>query len=272
MLFPNLISVGLGVATHDDTNATMLIGPVICIGAYVVFLLLLLSYLGRLSALAVVVVAVVWFSLADWGNALWAFQMAWYLILLLLMVMLYLLLVRSSAIAFTAAVAVAVAGSFSSLQGLELWVVGLVCLAWPLAPRLWIRSWRILTWVAVGVITSVIYFRGYTSGIESVWDHYALHHPTKVMAFVLVELGEVIPNTDKHTLWLTGALGTVLLVAAVYVVVRCGQDRRCLPVALILFWLIFYLLSAIGRPRSAYRPSLPRPGTRWPTSSSSWPW
>jgi len=37
-------------------------------------------------------VGLIWFSLADYFNALWAFQFAWYLILFFFVLMLYLLL------------------------------------------------------------------------------------------------------------------------------------------------------------------------------------
>src|SRR6202035_2875903 len=115
---------------------------VVFVASFGLFLLVLQSYLARrLTAVSVLATGVVWFSLADWQNALWGFQFAWYLILFLLMAMLCLLtsVDRRGPVVFAGALVVAVAASYSSAQGVFLWAVGLLCLVWPLrgSPRRW---------------------------------------------------------------------------------------------------------------------------------------
>jgi hypothetical protein len=249
MLVPNLIVIVLGVATHDDTRVTVLLSATIFVATFLLFLKLFRSYLDRpLSPLPVLVLGAVWFSVADLENALWAFQLAWYLILLLLFVVLYLLLIRRSRIAFSLALVASVAASYSSVQGLELWPVGLVCILWPMAPRLWLRSRRMFIWLGSGVATTTLYFWGYQAdAISSDSERFVLHHPVKVAEFVLIEIGEVIPNSKS--LWLSGILGTVLLAAAVFLVVQSirHRERNCLPVALVTFGILFDLSTAFGR-------------------------
>ena len=226
------------------------------------------SYLNRhLTPLLVLVLGLVWFSVEAWQNALSAFQLSWYVILFLLMSMLYLLLMRTSVFAFGLATAAAVAASFSFLQGLALWPVGLVCLVWalPTDPRRWkrIQKAEILVWLGTGTGTMVASLWGYRfkplgcvvqgqfrftcSGSVS---SFALHHPLRTAEFVFVEIGDVIPNSTASTLWMSGLLGAGLFVVAVFVVVqsvrRRLEVRNCLPVALITFGLLFDLLVAVA--------------------------
>ena len=101
MFFPNLIYVEIGVITHDDLRALILLSAVLFIATYGVFLVLTRHYVTRsLTAIPVLVVGVIWFSLADRQNALWGFQFAWYLILACLFASLYLLEVKGSWLAF----------------------------------------------------------------------------------------------------------------------------------------------------------------------------
>jgi len=69
--------------------------------------------------------------------------------------------------------------------------------------------------------------------------------------FVLVNMGEVVPNPRQSTLWLNGLLGAVLLIASVIVTIRSirrrASGRSCLPVALICFGLLCDVLVAAGR-------------------------
>ena len=167
MFVPNVMMVTLAVATHDDTRTAMIVSGFLFVASYVVFLLVLQTYLGRrLTVVTVLATGLVWFSLADWQNALWGFQFAWYLILFLLMAMLWLLIAvpneRRGPVAFAGAVAIAVAASYSSAQGVFLWAVGLLCLVWPLqgSPRRWLhRAQReVVVWIGAAIVTTAFYF------------------------------------------------------------------------------------------------------------------
>src|ERR1700683_2389464 len=141
MLVPNLVFVGLGVFTHDNIGVVITLSAVVFIATYAILLASFRSYLDRsLTALPVLIVGVVWFSLVDWQNALWAFQFAWYLILFFLVAMIYSLQRQW----FVVAVVFAVLASFSSFQGLALWPVGALWLL--LQYRRWDKE--ILVWIA----------------------------------------------------------------------------------------------------------------------------
>jgi hypothetical protein len=270
MLVPNAIFVALGVATHDDLIALTALSAVLFIATYFLFLLIFSSYIRRpLTPASVLLVGVLWFSVAGWNNALWGFQLAWYLILFFLMAMMALLVFRRPrSLAFPMAIVAAVLASWSFLHGLVLWPVGFICLVWslPIDPRQWTRRSRteVVVWVGSSLVTAATSLWGYKFGTlgcnvagkvsfncSGSVSSYAQGHPARVGEFVLVSLGEVIPNSHAGTLWLNGLLGALLLIAAGFVIFRSIQHRHdgrnCLPVALLTFGLLDDLLIASGR-------------------------
>ena len=269
-LFPNSVFVGLGVLTHDDLRAVVALSAVLFIAAFFLLLSIVRAYIARpLSPLLVVVIGVVWFSLENWHNALWAFQFSWYVVMFCFVAVVWLLQVaRQRPLTLVLALVAAVVASFSFLQGLALWPVGLICLLWTFSRRSGQARRKIIEasiWVAAAMVVTVAAIWGYSykslgcsvgghaavaCGNSSVFS-FALHHPLHVAAWVLVAIGEIIPNTHAATLWLNGVLGAVLLAAAIAIVVQSlrhrHDGRNCLPAVLITFGLLFDLLVAVLR-------------------------
>ena len=250
MLIPNAITLTLGVATHDNTRTVMIISSVLFIAGFLLFLLVLTSYLGRrLTAFTVAATGVLWFSLADWQNALWGFQFAWYLVVFLLMAMLCLLRIRGSThwmtTRFALALGTAVVASYTSAQGEFLWPIGAICIWWTLRghPRVWARRARVelVVWTLLATLTTVGYFSGLTSSGQA--DPLTtLRHPLAFLQSVLANIGGVIP-TSAPDLALHQVIGAFLLIAAGFVLVQSFRHRyeysNPLPVSLIVFALLF---------------------------------
>lgn len=250
MFIPNAITLTLGVATHDNTRTVMIISAVLFIASFLLFLLVLTSYLGRrLTAITVASTGVLWFSLADWQNALWGFQFAWYLVIFLLMAMLCLLRIRHSphwiTTRFVLALGVAVVASYTSAQGEFLWPIGALCLWWTLRghPRDWPRRARVelVVWILVATLTTFGYFVGLTSSGQA--DPLTtLHYPLPVLQSVFANIGGVIP-TSAPDLALHQLIGGFLLIAAAFVLVQSFRHRNeysnPLPVSLIVFAVLF---------------------------------
>ena len=263
MLIPNLIMVGVGAVTHDNTTVIVLLSAAVLIASYVVFLALLHSYLLRpVTVVSVLSTGLIWFSLADYFNAVWAFQFAWYLIVFLFVSMLY-LVIREKHKTFVLGVATvaAIAASYSSVQGLLLWPVGLMCLWWPLWRKPETRTRRAYTelalWTLIGAITAAVYFWRYApksigqvGAVDVQPPSWALKHPFGLARFLLVDIGNVIPSSGTDVVG-HEILGVLLCIMAGVVVVKCGRDRRnvqCpLPVALIAFAILFDLTVSTGR-------------------------
>ena len=270
VLFPYLAIVGVGLATNDNTRIMVVINAVVFSVTYLIVLVLLRAYLRRsLTVVLVLVTGLIWFSLIDYFNALFGFQFAWYLILLCFVGMVYFLLRENRGLpAMLGAMALAIIASYSSVQGLLLWIMGLLCLLWPLwhTRGKYIRkqSVELVVWLVVGAITTAIYFwnyapklgpststriaqnSGYPVAEPPTW---ALSHPGQLVQFFLVDVGNVIPQTG---LVLHELIGASICVVSVFVLVQCFVLQRRsrmlpLPIALIIFGLLWDVAVATGR-------------------------
>jgi hypothetical protein len=254
IFFPYLVVTEVGLATNDNTRFMVVINAVAFSATYLIVLVLLRSYLRRsLTVISVLATGLIWFSLLDYLNALWGVQFAWYLIILCFVAMLYFLLRENRGVpTLVIAMVVAVIASYSSIQGLLLWIVGLFCLLWPFwhAPGKYTRKQyvELIAWLVVGATTTAIYlWNSSPSGLEP--PSWSLSHPGRLVQFFVVEVGNVIPQTG---LVLHELIGVALCVVSVFVVVQSfllqRRSRRLpLPIALISFGLMWDAACATGR-------------------------
>ena len=255
MLFPLLLVGVVGSLTHLDTMVIMWVSA----GLFIVSFALLLdahrAYSNHwMTPLQTLFVGCVWFSIVDTENALWAFQVAWYLVLFCLMFMLFALgRRRLTPRWFCLAALIALVASFSSLQGLMLWPVGLLCIVWRLRDMR-SRSMACGTWILVSLAAFAAYFHDFSfssSAIGGGSSSYALHHPVQVGQYALALVGNVFPTMNPDV-GLHELIGLALIVCSLSVVVASirsyGRTRTLpLPAALIVFALLFDLSIALGR-------------------------
>ena len=254
MLIPNLIQVLLASATHFDTRAPMDLGAGLLVLSFTV-LVAFYRGMGRCAYWAMVPAALLLFSWVQVWNALFGFQMAWYLVLLCLTVMVA-SVTHPSRASYALAVAAALIASFSSLQGLFLWPCGLLMLvAWPASRR------RLAIWLGTGVLATVVYLYHYNfrdSASPSLT--FVLVHPIVAIKYLLITVGTVMPGlrsgataaSPQGSLAPTALAGAVILglaAMALFTVVRMGGRDRHLrgSAALILFGLLFDVAVDVGR-------------------------
>jgi hypothetical protein len=265
VFFPNLIVIGLAhtvsfnIEVEEYLSAFMLFASVA---------LLIWAHKRRSPSTPLLFycpVAFVMLTLAQSQNTLWGFQLAWYLVLLSLA--LSVVLLDRPGLAWpvlVGAALVAVVGSYSSVQGLLIWPIGLVLLYHRRRP-----AWAFISWIAVGLATSALYFYNYHA--KSVSPFYALRHPLWSSKLFLFALGDVVglqtPHGNVSAQELLGQsghaidtpgnaavviFGAVILVLAVFVVVRWGVSRDPLGgtpigIALIIYGLLFGFFITDGR-------------------------
>jgi hypothetical protein len=264
----NLVDVLFGLVDRFDLRSVIFFSAALFIASYALLLVLVRSYLGKpLTPIPVLVIGVVWFSLADVQNALWAFQVSWYLTVFFFMTMQYALLVpdRRRRVWFAVAVVAGLAASLSTVQGFLCWPVGAVCILWN-RPRSVRASWEVPGWLGATIVTVLLYFPGYdfsNNGClagQNCSLSTALNHPLTALGFFFALLGDVIPggvvpggvihpvgNTTRFVV-----VGVVLFVSAVFILVqswrhRASSERLPVPLLLIAFSLVFDLTIAVGR-------------------------
>ena len=249
IFLPNLIVLILAHTTGFNIHVEEFLSALLAIGAVA---LIILAHRRRSPGTAILLylpVAILMLSFAQWWNALFGFQLAWYLDLLCLAALIYTLDRRTLGYwPLAGAAAIAFAGSLSSLQGLLLWVVGLYLL---FARR---RPWgRLVVWSVCGVLTWVLYFFHYSSAAPGTNDSFGLHHLSKTVNFAFLLLGDLyggsIPDSGHDPAVLAG--GVVLAIIGIVLLLLWGfrRDETARPVgiALIIFGFLFAGTVAVGR-------------------------
>jgi hypothetical protein len=195
-------------------------------------------------------VAILACSIVQYGATLWGFQMAWYLVLLAL-ALVVVFIDRDEITVFTVALAIGagVIGSFSSLQGLLLWPVGMVLILY----RGRVRS-IVAAWVVAACITTALYLYHLNIKAGSELPSSLTHHSVFPVFFSIFAVGDVLgfpikPGGGNAGIFL---LGLVIVVVALAILGLRGlrpDKTSASPVgaALICFGLLFSLLVALGR-------------------------
>jgi hypothetical protein len=190
------------------------------------------------------------FSVVQYENMLWGFQMAWWLVLLSLAATIALVdRIKLTWPVFVAAILTAAVGSYSSLQGLLIWVAGLVLLC--LRGRWWPF---IVTWLGAAVVTAVVYFWNFNS--KNLPDHnWAIHHPWPAIKFFVFAVGDIVgyqQANGKPDSTGVVVLGLVVLCLAIWSIAQYGFRRDESgpgPIGIALIWtgLLFAALITEGR-------------------------
>jgi len=185
-------------------------------------------------------------TLAQHQNILWAFQIAWAMVIFALVAGLALL--SRSPCSYSRLILASLLGvfaSYSSLQGLIVWPCGLAVLLARGQPR------RLaLIWGFVAALTVVGYFADFSFASSSSKSlQYVFEHLANAASGLLIAAGSVIPNLGQR---ITKLLGAVLLASGALVVIHwiangrpSGAKAYC--VTLVLVTVLFDLLLVPGR-------------------------
>jgi hypothetical protein len=263
----NLIDVVFGFTDQLDLRAIIFFSAAVLVLSYIGLLALVRNYIGtRLTPLPVLIIGAIWFSLADVQNALWAFQVSWYLTVFFFVMMLTALLLpeRHRPLWLAVAVALALAASLSTVQGFLCWIVGAICILWPGSPRR--RRHEVAIWLGTMIVTIAVYLHGYRLSDGDIClartqctANFELHHPQTVLGFFFALIGNVIPGSTTGAIVLKVddpgrfvLVGAVLFAASVLILVHSWRHRALsrhppLPGLLIVFALLFDLTVVVGR-------------------------
>ena len=150
-----------------NTRSTIFFNAAVYITSYVILLALCRAYFAsfgrRLTPIPVVILGLVWFSLADVQSSLWDFPMINYLLLLGFLMMVFALQVpkRRRMLWFSIGVLAAIVASMSFVSGFIVWPLGAICILWS-RPRQRQVTVEFAVWIAAAVVTFVVYFLGFS--------------------------------------------------------------------------------------------------------------
>jgi uncharacterized membrane protein YhdT len=251
IFFPNLIVVLLAHTTAFNVQVEEYLSAVMLTVATA---LLIWSHKRRSPStpwLYYCPVALLALSVVQFENALWGFQMAWFLVLLAMATAVVLIdRVTLTWLSMTGAIAAALLGSFSSLQGLLIWPVGLVLLYHRRRSRPFF-----VVWIVTAVLAGVLYFYHFDPNAGAPQHGYALHHPLGTVKFYVFAVGDILGVPQHYYGPGNNAVlvfGVVILVLAAWTLLAYGPHRdeqggSPIGVAMVCMGLLFVASVTAGR-------------------------
>ena len=243
---PNLVVIALGQFTHLNVVFEEYLSGAMLVAAAG---LIIATHRRRAPSTPLIYytpLTLLLFSFVQYQNTLWGFQMAWYLITLALALVLFLLdRPALTGWVFIGAIAATVLGSFSSLQGLLIWPVGLVVLYVHRRPRRFLSIW-----IVCAVITAALYFHQLNPS-EYSNQTYVFTHPFEAFKFFLFLIGSVLGVELTNSPWPIVVFGAIVMTVAILLLVlrrwRSEQKTSLIGVALICYGVLFAATVTQGR-------------------------
>jgi hypothetical protein len=251
VFFPNLLVLALSYTTHFNIVIEDYLSGIMLVAATTLFVLAHRRASPSTPWIYYCPVAIVMLTFIQGANTLWGFQVAWYIVLIGLAASLYMLdRPNLTWLSFGGAVGAAVLGSFSSLQGLLIWIAGLLVLYHRRRSRL-----AIFAWVAAAIETGTVYFAGFNVSAGGADPSYLFKHPFGALKFFFFAIGDVIgvqnPASGAGTDVLV-LLGLALFGISIWVIVNSIKRRSesggsVIGAALVCFGLLFAIFVAEAR-------------------------
>lgn len=255
LLFPKAILLILAYATHWDISYELVANVLLACGVFGLFLMIAL-WMARESgthftAWFAPIVSLVVFSVSQWENWFFGWQLQVFLCVLSVVGGMYCLTHVRRPVFFMLAVVCAVVASYSFGAGMLIWPVGL-CMLWLLSlegrARLVIAIWLLLWCAAAWAYVQDGWMR------EGVPETVAGIRPLRHLAYVLKFLGAPVVNWDggRGALlpWrgsVAGVMGAAGLIGWMLLMWKLGQSQCApRPVFAVLMGLgLFSILGAI---------------------------
>jgi hypothetical protein len=249
LFFPYLIVLGLSRTVAFNVHIEQYLGACCQFGAVALIVAAHKRRSPETSWLAYCPVAILMLSVVQADNTLSGFQLAWWMIVVSLAGVIFLLdRKKLSMFALVAGVALAIVGTYSSVQGLFIWVAGLMLLYYRRR-----SAAQMSLWVAAAILSITLYFYGYRSTVGS--SATAPHHLGDAIRYFFELVGSIlgIPLTgDGLGANVALVFGCIVVGLALYALWSYGRHRdteSAVPIGLVLivFGLLFALSTTYGR-------------------------
>lgn len=254
LVFPKLIFLSLAFLTKWDIRYELYLSIFL---AGINFLILYkISSLSRNNNtdsswhLANILTCILIFSLVQYENWLWGFQVAWLLInTCFTLAVLIIATSKNSARLYLAAIPCLIA-SFSSAQGLLTWLAAIPLIA-SVHGSFRQRGIRVVGWILLFAVTSFIYLIGYVKPSYHPSTLFFLTHPLIGLEYLFTLLGTPLSNQPLTAI----VVGLVILLSFLYLTLNFLKksqyiqiDSTAAPwISIGLFTLLFALMTTAGR-------------------------
>jgi hypothetical protein len=223
ILFPNLVMLSLADLVHLNTVVEQYVSGVLLAAATGLITWAHKRRSPSIGWLWYVPAALLLMSFVQYQDTLWGFQLAWYMVYFTAAASLFVLdRPKLTWLGLGVAVILAVVCSYSSIQGLLIWPVGMLLLYQRnRTPRL------ILTWLGCAVVAGGVYF--YNLSPAGGFSSYVFTHPILGTKYFLLSIGDVlglgVPSQPDAGRDLLMAFGLVVFLLACWVLFSFGRHR-----------------------------------------------
>jgi len=180
----------------------------------------------RLDWLAAVISLVV-FSLTQWENWLWGWQIQIFLNVFLVNVSIVFLSQENfSWLNILIAAVLTTIASYSFVNGILFWPIGLLILSFASPNRKKMKKWlTILFWLIIGSITVCFYFNNYQLINDQYSFWYSITHPFSYLIYVLSYLGSPVISFNTWGAVFSGIVGISLFYYLIKLLLQKRQIR-----------------------------------------------
>jgi hypothetical protein len=194
-------------------------------------------------------VAFLLLTVAQWGGTLYGYSLGWYLIVACLAVVLFLLDKPAlSWIGWSVAAVAAVVASYSSIQGLFVWVAGLTILLQRRRP-----ARMVVAWLAAALLTTGLYFYHWDSS-QGGGVSYAFGHLGETLRYFFFAVGDIVsvplPDSPQGAQYGVLLFGVAVFAVAVWSLLKYGfraDDSSARPLGVALIWVgLLFAAGAAG--------------------------
>jgi hypothetical protein len=253
IFFPRAAMLAMASITRYDVRAEMILGWVLlcCSAALIMWRQRAHGEPG--SWLSFLPVSFLMFSLRQWENLLWGWQIVVFFCICGFLVSVYALeRAHQSAAALALAIGAAWISSFSFGAGLAVWPIGLATLIWqrrfsPMPAR---SSFAVntATWIGSAILAFAAYFYGYAHPGHHPDTTYFVSHPKQALCVLAGTLGGFASDDSRvATAFGLVAAAALALVLALAAGGALDPDKLIPVLPLIGFWLATALMVTVAR-------------------------
>ena len=245
MVVPNLFFLFLAKTTHLNMKISMYVSGCLVVLSYIFFILIYFKRFSK-NLWGIVLPAYLMFSLTQYENTLWGFQVAWYMILACFFGMLFFLdQTRMSNKFFLSAALLAFVASFSSFQGLFLWPAGFVYVFFNNSKQRQKILW--IVFMTLSICGYFFHFNFHGTGGPPILEF--LSHPITSIEYFFVSIGATLHfGGVVFDIYAGFFLFSLMVSVFLYIIRTNGFDQSLLfPLSLLVYFLLFDLSLMVGR-------------------------
>jgi len=254
VVFPLLAMLGLAEITHYNNLAEMCVSwLLICLSCFVLLRLYLRSVKASIFNL-VGFIPVSWmlFSVVQWENLLWGFQLCVFILELFLVLSIYLLATaKGFDYRFFLSLICGYICSFTILQGLMIWPTGLMQiilmgLAQPVKSRRSIIQAGVI-WLMAAIIACVLYFIGYVQPPNQPMPLAFLQNPSLDFGYLIAYGLSVFGSALSLNIYMAIPVAILLCVITIYIIYIVIRNKiKIATEAIPYYGLVIFGLLCIG--------------------------